>query len=310
MNKKILIISVILVILIFAILLGIMLLRINQKNSGTAGVLTNSTDNSPGQLPNGNNCRDKAEEMDLMKIDIIGGIEASLTKVVGPAWNCVWHGGVLESPKNNIAGGGKICNSGGASDEWSEMPSIGETRFRYRTINGKVISAGTDAFDIFVCNFPDENCTEVNENKLENFICENFINKGVAYPITGKEYNKPQYFNENGERTKEGQDLFIEDSIRLTAKSDGENILRIANSIAGKCKTQGGIIKSPTDVKNGGGFICSIHGIDDKWEALPQNDKLNYHLQYRTVNQDTLTIGTEAQDLVGCGVDTQNCFLF
>jgi hypothetical protein len=309
--KKTITLIIILIILITTSVIFIFLIK-NKKNA----ISYKEANKNSAEVKNKEKCNDYSDER-IKKIKQ-SLIENMLDFQAITAGECVEENGIVMPPLDKIAGGGKICSLGdNTSKEWESFASVGKIRFQYRTINNNTISAGTDSFDIVKCNISDtseidfsETCKEVNSEKLDDFICISLENRDIGFSGDEKEYNKPQYIDKNGERTEEGKKLFLEESAKLTSNREMEDILRITNSIAGKCKLQGGVIKSPDNMKDGGGFICSIKEIDskyNKWEPLTQIEDVGYNLQYRTINQKIISAGTELQDLVKCEIDTQKC---
>lgn len=75
--------------------------------------------------------------------------------------------------------------------------------------------------------------------------------------------------------------------------------------VASKCKLQGGSIVPPRDPKKGGGNICSLLTVPGNWDVMPITG--TYQYRYRTVDNTTISGGTDSDDLAVCVISSNDC---
>ncbi|MHC1743981.1 MAG: hypothetical protein AB9873_13245 [Syntrophobacteraceae bacterium] len=55
-------------------------------------------------------------------------------------------------------GGGNICSLSNIAGTWDFMPIVGNYQYKYRNVNGEIITGGDEHKDMVVCLIASDNC--------------------------------------------------------------------------------------------------------------------------------------------------------
>lgn len=112
---------------------------------------------------------------------------------------------------------------------------------------------------------------------------------------------------EGGYKTDKEKEQFVNRTRELTAKARVQGSLMFAVGVASKCTQANGHIQRPVNDQLGGGKICSLASIDERWDEMGKNSVTGEQYQYRTVNDTVISAGTGTRDLIECNINTKRC---